>query len=121
MGLFFFTLILMGVFFVSLSQNDSIKKVKIDSLRLNLKADSLKLYRFNIFRPYANIDNRNSFLQKKPVNVKGGQIGVIINEYHVFGFGYYTITQESQRAQKIPRTPLTNTLPWITLLFFTSL
>lgn len=97
---FFFTLLLLVFLNDLFSQNDSLKKVKLDSLKISLKIDSLRLYRFNKIRPYANVDNRNSFITKKPANVKGGQIGTIINEYHVFGFGFYTITQESQKAVK---------------------
>jgi hypothetical protein len=82
------------------SQTDSIKKQKIDSLRLKFKADSARIYRFNKYRPYANIDNRNSFIRNKPVNLQGVQIGFILKEYHVFGIGYYTMTQQSQKPVK---------------------
>lgn len=96
------TVLVLLLFYASrfTAQNDSIKKAKIDSLTLHLRADSLHLYRFNRFRPYANIDNRNSFITNRPVNIQGGQIGVVVNEYHIFGLGFYTIIQQSQKAQK---------------------
>ena len=72
----------------------------MDSLQVKLQMDSLHIYRFNKFRPYANIDNRNSFITNQPVTIQGGQIGVIINEYHIFGIGFYAIVQESQKTQK---------------------
>ena len=90
-----------------ISQNDPIKKRKIDSLEMKLKTDSLRLFRFNKFRPFANIDNRNSFIIQKPVNFKGVQLGIIFKEYHVFGFGYYTMTQKSQRPIKAEEQTIT--------------
>ena len=94
---FFLAFLLLFVFAGnSIAQNDSIKKRKVDSLTFKLKKDSLHTFRFKTIRPFANYDNRNSFIRDKPVNFKGIQLGVMLNERHVFGLGYYTITQESQ-------------------------
>ena len=98
---FFLTFILSGLFArQAFSQNDSVKKRKIDSLTIKFKADSARIFKFNRYRPYANIDNRNSFIKNRPVNFQGGQIGFIFKEYHVFGLGYYTMTPNAQRASR---------------------
>lgn len=86
---FFLTLSLIGLYLgQAFSQNDSLKKRKIDSLTTKFKADSAHIFRFNRYRPYANLDNRNSFIRNRPVNFQGGQVGFIFKEYHVFGLGY---------------------------------
>ncbi len=94
---YFFAVIL--VLFLSgnlFSQSDSIKNQKIDSLSKKLMADSAHIYRFKKLRPYANIDSRNSFLTSNLTNLSGFQLGVIVNEYHTFGFGLYTLTKFSK-------------------------
>lgn len=66
----------------------------IDSLANKLHKDSLHIFRFQKFRPYANIDTRNSFIRNKPINVFGAQLGTQINDKHVLGLGFYkTSTQ----------------------------
>ncbi|MEO6305053.1 MAG: hypothetical protein ABIP51_17985 [Bacteroidia bacterium] len=83
-------------FQISIAQNDSIKKQKIDSLTKKLTKDSLHTFRFKKLRPYANIDSRNSFVTNNLTNLSGFQLGVIVNEYHTFGFGLYTLTKFSK-------------------------
>lgn len=90
-----------------LAQNDSIRKRKLDSLNTKLKKDSLRVYHFSKYRPFANYDNRNSFIGRKPVTFIGIQLGVIYKERHVFGFGYYKMTQQSQRLFKTQEGPVT--------------
>ncbi|MBL7918961.1 MAG: hypothetical protein JNJ40_01525 [Bacteroidia bacterium] len=85
------------VFHSSIAQNDSIKKIKIDSLTQKLMADSAHNYRFKKIRPYANIDSRNSFVESNLTNLSGFQLGVIVNEYHTFGIGLYTLTKFSKK------------------------
>lgn len=66
----------------------------IDSLTNQLHKDSLHIFRFQKFRPYANIDTRNSFIRNMPINVFGVQLGTQINDKHVVGLGLYkTSTQ----------------------------
>jgi hypothetical protein len=84
----------------SFGQNDSIKKHKIDSLTKKLTNDSLRTFRFKKYRPFANIDNRNSFIRSQPVNFNGFQLGLIYKEYHTFGMGFYRMTEESKRPIK---------------------
>lgn len=82
------------------AQVDAARQARIDSLSIKLKADSMRLYRFHTIRPYANLDNRFSFIRREPVNVKGGQVGIIFKESHAFGFGYYMITNQSERSAR---------------------
>jgi len=83
---------------VIFSQNITDKQLPLrDSLKAKLKADSIHIYRFQKFRPYVNLDQRNSFVRSAPINVNGFQLGVLINEKHAVGIGRYTITATSQQ------------------------
>lgn len=73
------------------------KHQKIDSLNLKLKKDSAHIFRFKKVRPFAAIDNRNSFIKDAPVNVKGFQFGVILKEKHTLGFGVYSLQNSSKQ------------------------
>jgi len=77
-------------------QNQHIK----DSLTAQLKADSTHIYRSQKYRPYINLDQRNSFIRKQSININGLQLGVLINDRHVFGFGGYVITSSSKSQVK---------------------
>ena len=72
-----------------------------DSLRNKLKADSLHIYRFQKYRPYVNIDQRNSFIRNAPIKVNGIQLGTLVKEKHVIGLGGYAITTTSKQKVKI--------------------
>ena len=99
---FFFTLVVLYIGLQPVfSQRDSIRQARFDSLNAELKADSAHTFRFKKFRPYANLDNRSSFIHDKPVNVNGLQLGLIYNERHVFCLGFYTITEGSKKPRKI--------------------
>ncbi len=106
-----FLLIFPNVF---LAQTDSIALVKkineqnsaIDSLTKKLVKDSSYIYRFKRIRPFLNIDNRNSSINGAPVNFKGIQFGVILNEINTLGLGFYAISQVSQK----PRTASDGTI-----------
>jgi hypothetical protein len=74
------------------------KSFKLDSLRNKLIKDSTHTFRFKKIRPYLAIDNRNSFVQKAPINLRGFQIGIRLNEKHIIGIGYYRITPFSKNA-----------------------
>lgn len=71
-----------------------------DSLTAQLKADSLYIYRFQKYRPYINLDQRNSFIRNQSININGLQLGVLVNERHVFGLGGYIITSSSKQQVK---------------------
>ena len=70
----------------------------IDSLRAKLGLDSAHIYRFQRLRPYLNWAKRNSFINDAPVNVNGLELGALIKEKWVLGFGLYGITQKAKRA-----------------------
>jgi hypothetical protein len=71
-----------------------------DSLTAQLKADSVHIYRFQKYRPYINLDQRNSFIRNQSININGLQLGVLINDRHVFGLGGYLITLNSKQQVK---------------------
>ena len=75
----------------------SLKQHKIDSLTIKLKKDSAHIFRFKNLRPFAAIDNRNSFIKDAPVNVNGFQLGAIIKEKHTVGFGIYALQNSSKQ------------------------
>ena len=95
--LFFLSLLQIGLFAQNLNpQQQHIK----DSLTTQLKADSTHIYRAQKYRPYINLDQRNSFIHKQSININGLQLGVLINDRHVFGFGGYVITSSSKSQVK---------------------
>lgn len=83
------------------SQSGAYRQRRIDSLTFKLKKDSAYTFRFKKLRPYANIDNRNSFITKRPTNISGFQLGAIVNEYHTFGVGLYRLNSASHRDAPI--------------------
>jgi hypothetical protein len=92
--LFTFSLVLLQF---SFAQTNSLKQERIDSLTLQLKKDSTHIYRFQKLRPYLSLDNRNSYINNKPVNFKGIQVGVILHENHTVALGFYAMSQNSKR------------------------
>ncbi len=97
MKVFFIFLFALFLLQVSFAQIDTLKQKKIDSLTIRLKKDSTHIYRFQIVRPYLNIDNRNSVINKVPVSFKGIQIGIILHETNAMGLGFYAINQSSKK------------------------
>ena len=79
---------------LSYGQN-SFQQHRIDTLTVNFKKDSAYIYRFKKLRPFAAIDNRNSFAKDR-ANVKGFQLGAIIKEKHTIGFGIYNLQDNSK-------------------------
>jgi hypothetical protein len=78
---------------VILSPNEKI----IDSLTKKLTKDSTRIYRFQTIRPFLDFDNRNSVINGKPVNFRGIQLGITLNERNTFGLGFYNVGQESKK------------------------
>jgi hypothetical protein len=91
----FFLLITLLITVSCFCQTDE-NKIKIDTLKAQLKRDSLKIYHFQKIRPTLGIDNRNSFIKNNPVNLNGIQIGVVYKENNTFGIGFYSITANSK-------------------------
>ena len=82
-------------------QNINDRQLKVrDSLGVKLKADSNHIFRFQKFRPYINLDQRNSFIKNAAINVNGLQLGTLIKEKHVLGIGGYIITSNSKQKVK---------------------
>lgn len=44
---------------------NSLNQQRIDSLTTKFKKDSAHIYRFKKVRPYASLDNRNSFIKRR--------------------------------------------------------
>jgi hypothetical protein len=99
---------------VSLPQSLSSKQIHLrDSLKSQLVADSTYIYRFQRYRPYINIDQRNSYIRGQAININGLQLGLLINEKHVIGFGGYAIAFSSKKkltAKDDKNIPITRSL-----------
>ncbi len=80
---------------IFLHAQNPLQQHRIDSLTTKFKKDSAHIYRFKKVRPFAAIDNRNSFSKDRP-NVKGFQLGVILKERHTVGFGLYNLQDNSK-------------------------
>ena len=87
--------ILCGIISLAVLGQSASKQYLIDSLTTKFKKDSAHIYRFKNLRPFAAIDNRNSFLKDR-ANVKGFQLGTIIKEKHTVGFGIYNLQDNSK-------------------------
>lgn len=86
--LLFVIFILPLVGFSQLSKED-----KLDSLRAKLTADSSYLYRYKKYKFLLAIDTRNSFIhsdKKVSIDIAGVQLGVVINDRHDLGLGFYS-------------------------------
>lgn len=99
------------------SQNNTTEWLKRDSLAKKLVADSLHTYRFKVFRPYAAIDNRNSFIANRPANVNGFQVGFILKEYHTIGLGTYRLSRLNPRKAPVTKNLRLNHLEYLTLFY----
>ncbi|MBA2611107.1 MAG: hypothetical protein H0U95_03995 [Bacteroidetes bacterium] len=86
---------------ISFAQTDTLKKHKIDSLTLKLEQDSIHTFRFKKLRPYVNIDSQSSFKSSNHTIMGVYQAGVIVNEYHTFGLGFYNLTNFSKNNTSI--------------------
>lgn len=87
---------MLAMVFNAFSQQTIDKAKAIDSLTKKFRADSAHIYRFQKLRPYFSIDQRNSFIKDRPVNLLGLQAGVILYEKHTMGFGIYKMGLESR-------------------------
>ena len=82
---------------ISFYGQNSLQQLRIDSLTIKFKKDSAHVFRFKKLRPFAAIDNRNSFTKDGPLNVKGFQLGVILKEKHTVGYGIYSLQNSSKQ------------------------
>lgn len=80
---FFFTVLS----FAALSQD--LKQQQIDTLNARFRKDSAEIFGFKKIRPFVNYHERNSIGNPKIVNFFGPQIGMLVKERHITGFGIY--------------------------------
>ena len=66
-----------------------------DSLAVQLQRDSLRIFRKTAYRLFARIENRNSAIGGKPVDLYGFMLGVNVHQRHVLAAGFYLLGRES--------------------------
>ncbi|MBA3664285.1 MAG: hypothetical protein H0W61_08770 [Bacteroidetes bacterium] len=74
---------------------------KIDSLKIQLKKDSLDIYGFKRIRPYINYHERNSIENNKIINFYGPQVGTWLFERHIVGIGAYFSTHNTRKPFQV--------------------
>lgn len=81
------------IFLLSFSKikSQELTQHKLDSVKQKFISDSTRIFRQQRFRPYANIDFRNTFIRSKKVPLNGFQIGVTFKERHSFAIGGYRL------------------------------
>lgn len=99
------------------AQQDSSLARELNALHTQLQLDSSHAYRFKVFRPYAALDNRHSFLISRPANVSGFQLGFILNEYHTFGLGAYRLSRINPKRVLLQQNEKLNHLEYLTLFY----
>jgi len=70
-----------------------------DSLTLQLQRDSSRIFRKTAYRFFARIENRNSAIGGKPVDLYGIMLGVNVHQRHVLAAGFYLLGRESYRTR----------------------
>lgn len=83
------------------SQTNPSKQKLIDSLTLQLKQDSIEIYSFKKIRPYLNYHERNSIENPKTINFFGPQMGVVLFENHILGFGWYHSSPNTKKPNEV--------------------
>ncbi len=73
------------------------KTSQLDSLTQKFLNDSAHIYRLKKFRPYADLDHYQTYLNDKLVNIRGFSIGAMYNNRHAFGLGLHGITLNDQK------------------------
>ncbi len=88
------------VFFVLAGRAQTSDSVRI-SLMNKLQADSAHIFRKTDFRLFARVENRNSTIGGRPVDLYGFMIGVNVHEKHVLATGFYFLGRESNLTRFI--------------------
>ena len=106
----FLTLLLFFICHLSIAQQKY--STSKDSLSVKLHNDSVRIYRTAKILPFLALDQRNSYINKTAVSINGVQIGLILNEKHVFGLGGYTITGNTKHTRVVDdkKVPMNQTL-----------
>lgn len=79
-------------------KNGKTRQQEIDSLTQKLHEDSAFIFRPKYSKPYLRVENRYSFISKKPVNLIGFMAGVVYKDKHIFCAGYYTLNRFKQKS-----------------------
>ena len=84
---------------------------RIDTLRAQLRCDSMRIYRFRKLMPLLSFDQRNTFLEtiaddNTPVNVRGVKLGATIRERHRTGVGGYQVLEKRRHLERVNGVPV---------------
>jgi hypothetical protein len=95
------------------------KAFKLDSLKQQFIKDSTWIFRPKHVFPLLASDQRNSFINGKPVNIWGIKAGVTLYDRHNMGLGGYSVTNSTQRyVARLDRTINQNTtLQYLTTFY----
>ena len=95
------------------------KEFKLDSLHKQFIKDSTWIFRPKHVFPLLASDQRNSFINGKPVNIWGIKAGVTLYDRHNMGLGGYSVTNSTQRyVARLDRTINQNTkLQYLTTFY----
>lgn len=74
------------------------KSRQLDSLHVKFINDSAHCFRFKPVRPFFSLDNRHSFIKDAKVNVNGVQLGIILYDRHLVGYGLYGLQKSSRQG-----------------------
>jgi len=103
---------------ISFAQPERSKKEKTDSLTKHLMEDSARIYRPRLAKPYLRLENRYSFINKKPVNLVGFLAGATFLEKHVVCAGYYILNRNVQKSIELIDENNIITREYVTLNYF---
>lgn len=92
------SLILTNVFTGTFAQQNRTKQQKLDSLKQKLAADSAHIYRPRLAKPYLRVENRYSFISRRPVNLIGFMAGATFIERHILCGGYYVLNRFEKKS-----------------------
>jgi hypothetical protein len=95
-----FFLIFIFSFFTHGAQVNDARQRHIDSLTLQFKKDSARIYGFKKIRPFLNYHERNSIENPKIINFFGPQLGVLLHERHFTGVGIYFSSPNTKKPFK---------------------
>lgn len=89
-------LIILAICFCNFLVYSQSKQQQLESLKTKFEKDSTRCYRFKKVRPFFSLDNRHSFIKNATIDVKGLQLGVILFDKHLVGFGVYGLQKSSK-------------------------
>lgn len=78
------------------SQNPN-RQTQLDSLTQHFTKDSIDIFAFKKIRPFLNYHERNSIENPKIINFFGPQLGLMLFERHILGFGFYFSSKNTKK------------------------